>query len=498
MKKLLLFIFFITTTLLSAQNVVTIGTNTKIGSGTSLYRRSFPTTNNALFMSTIGTLSGTGGCDGKGNCYVYKSATGTGTGANWTNAYTGFGTGTGQVDPSAMQRGIIYWIAAGDYGSPTFSTPNSGTLGIEIEAATDSVNGAASDWSTSYAGQAIFDSQTTINTDYWGFNGQSRGSDWESNYNIKFWNQVANSLYAIGVQTSSGLYTNWGFDYVEIAGTNTVGTTYTDEGFDCYTDCNNIYIGHSWVHNPGSDNFSLNGPTGGGSGLTLEYNWISYNHSGMNTTHSQCVQTTVSNFTARYNIWQDCMSSGFITDASGGSPTKSNWYVYGNIFFWDSVFAALSTSFVGDGIIGDFNNTPAGSYFVNNTIYGLTSTNVCNASVWYTVPTDAVTENNIWQDTASCNPYNSPIGTWDYNSYFANSSNSSDTSPHVQVSTSNTFVSPLTTSSPLGYTNLVNDLKLLTNTSAGVSLSSPYNMDMEGVTRGTGGIWNRGALQTAQ
>ncbi len=472
--------------------------STGSGSGSSGSSGSSGTSSNTAFTSSFGTLSGSGGCDGKGNCYVYKGASGSGSGVDWTNAYTGFGTNSGQIAPSGMQRGVIYWIAAGDYGSPTFSTPDSGTLGIEIEAATDSANGAASDWNSSYAGQAIFDSNTTIITDHWAFNGQSRGSDWVSGYNIKFWNQAPNSDYAVGAQSSTGQYSNWAFDYVEIEGTNTVGSQYSDEGFSCYSVCNSIYIGNSWIHNTGSDNLSLNGPNGGGSGLILEYNWISYNHSGLNSTHSQCIQTTVSDFTARYNIWQDCMSSGFITDASAGSPQKSGWYIYGNIFFWDPAFASLSTSFVGDGIIGDFNTTPTGSYFVNNTIYGLSTNNTCNAFAWYTVPTDAVTENNLWEGTSACNPSNPPIGTWDYNAYFSGSNDPADNSPHVQRSSASAFVTTLTSTSSgslLGFTQLTNDLKLLNNTNAGISLPSPYNMDMEGVTRGSGGVWSRGALQ---
>ncbi|MGZ3805075.1 MAG: hypothetical protein ACXVB4_12745, partial [Pseudobdellovibrionaceae bacterium] len=40
-----------------------------------------------------------------------------------------------------------------------------------------------------------------------------------------------------------------------------------------------------------------------------------------------------------------------------------------------------------------------------------------------------------------------------------------------------------------------NDLRLLTATSAGTILSSPYNMDLNGNVRGADGIWDRGALE---
>src|SRR5208337_696928 len=63
------------------------------------------------------------GCDGVGNCYVYASATGSATGASWTNAYTGFGAGAGQVNPARMSRGVTYWTAARTCAPITSITP---------------------------------------------------------------------------------------------------------------------------------------------------------------------------------------------------------------------------------------------------------------------------------------------------------------------------------------------------------------------------------------
>ena len=55
-----------------------------------------------------------------------------------------------------MTRGVIYWVAAGSYGSVTFNTPDSGTSPITIRAATAASNGSASDWNNNFAGQAVF------------------------------------------------------------------------------------------------------------------------------------------------------------------------------------------------------------------------------------------------------------------------------------------------------------------------------------------------------
>ena len=68
-----------------------------------------------------------------------------------------------------------------------------------------------------------------ISTDYWTFNGQTRGSNWQSGYTLKFWNQTDGNGYAIGTATSSGTYHDWTFQYVEMEGTNTAGSAYSDE-----------------------------------------------------------------------------------------------------------------------------------------------------------------------------------------------------------------------------------------------------------------------------
>src|ERR1035438_86045 len=117
------------------------------------------------------------GCDGAGNCYIYAASKGSGTGASWANAYNGFGTGSGKVNPAAMSRGVTYWIANGNYGGINFSTPDSGTTVIAVKGATNASHGPASDWSSSYAGQALF-TGGGVTSDYWTFNGQTRGADW--------------------------------------------------------------------------------------------------------------------------------------------------------------------------------------------------------------------------------------------------------------------------------------------------------------------------------
>lgn len=440
----------------------------------------------AILLTSSNPLTAASGCDGGGNCYIYASATGTGTGATWTNAYTGFGTAAHQVNPATIIRGVTYWIGAGNYGAVNLSTPDSGTQVVTLEGATTSSHGPAGDWNDGFAGQALFTGVSQITTDYWTLNGQTRGTDWKSGYTLKFWNQSDGSNFALGAMNSTTSHLT--LEFLEIQGTTKSGTQYSDEGLSFYPQTNNLYVGSCWIHNVGSDNVSINYGGGGGSYQTFEYNYISYNHQGYNTTHSQCAQITSSNLTFRYNQFQDCMSSGFITDASGGTASMSNWEIYGNVFFWDSVFAALKTSFVGDGIIGFFGENYSGHmYFYNNTIAGISTTNTCSSSALgsNTVKGTQI-YNNIWYSTPNCNPSDQQGGnvTMDYNEYFQNSSNSNDNSSHKATSKTNPFVNVSS-----------NNFQLTTDTANGLSVNAPYNLDMNGTTRGADGVFDRGAFQ---
>lgn len=69
--------------------------------------------------------------------------------------------------------------------------------------------------------------------------------------------------------------------------------------------------------------------------LTWEYDYISYNHTGMNAGHDEAYSLYGSNVTIRYNVFQDIAGTGTITTAGAGQPPLQNWYVYGNLFFWD-------------------------------------------------------------------------------------------------------------------------------------------------------------------
>jgi hypothetical protein len=86
---------------------------------------------------------------GAASHYVRAGATGTATGADWTNAYPKL--------PATLVRGDTYYLAGGSYGSHVFQDAPSGTATITLVRATNVSHGTPTGWSTTYAtGPASF------------------------------------------------------------------------------------------------------------------------------------------------------------------------------------------------------------------------------------------------------------------------------------------------------------------------------------------------------
>src|ERR1700677_1594343 len=173
------------------------------------------------------------GCDGVGNCYVRAAATGAGTGADWTNAYTGFGTSAGQINPNSLTRGVTYYVAGGSYNTATttvFTIADSGTTTVTIQAPTIATHGTATGWNNASAAQALF-GPIDIESDYFIWNGVYRGSgsglpstDWRTGFGFKINNNNgSNAPINTGQALGIGLYpatdgNSVTVEYTEIAG----------------------------------------------------------------------------------------------------------------------------------------------------------------------------------------------------------------------------------------------------------------------------------------
>jgi len=95
-------------------------------------------------------------------------------------------------------------------------------------------------------------------------------------------------------------------------------------------------------------------------------------------------------------------------------------------------------------------------------------------------------QNNLWYDSIAPGSVNGG-GASDYarshNAYFDTDS-SLDNDPNKQVSAGNPFVN-----------SNARDFRLAAPTLPGISLPSPFNLDSNGNTRGSGGVWDRGAFE---
>jgi hypothetical protein len=224
------------------------------------------------------------GCDGAGNCYVRAAAGGAGTGADWTNAYTGFGTGTGQVNPNSLTRGVTYYVAGGSYNTSsrtTFTIADSGTTTVTIQAPTIANHGTATGWSNAYQAQALF-GPIDSESDYLIWNGVYRGSgtgnpsiDWRTGYGFKVLNSAGGG---VPIKSSCGFFigvypatdgNNDVVEYTEIQGSgNFLGNH--DDGGICDNDGQNPTLEYSYVHDTGGGNLGFDEV----GTVNIFYNWF--------------------------------------------------------------------------------------------------------------------------------------------------------------------------------------------------------------------------------
>lgn len=484
-------------------------------------------------------------------------ATGTHSGANCTNAYSGIGASGGQISPAAMTRGDTYWLFAGSYGSPNFSTTISGSSVITLEWASSSVHGSAGDCpgSGSY-GQVVFGPNTAITTGFWTVNGQSwpagcsgLSSCGVTGYNIWFHNSTDHQGFAL--QTGPGSTIT--LKYVEISGPYTItdwpnnigvanGTTiinYGDVGLTTpggVSTTDNLYVGYTYIHDVGVDlvasNNQIAGTNQNGDNHIYEHDyfsrdWYTCTDSGT-CNHSQSMSMCVGTLIVRYNTYLDSVQDGMIDVNVVATCPIGNWDIYGNTIEWDNNIPTARQANT-NGFLGFFGQTIAAGKHVNvynNTMAGVGGYQpsgvaapawVCwSPGVGSTNAGSVSIENNVvWNSGNSGGNSFSDVGcgsipntsTVDYNQGFCpgtgctNGAGYTPTGAHsLNSNTGNPFVNWDGTS------NL--NVSLSANTSAGLAITgwttapsgctggtNCENIDPFGVTRGANGTIDRGAFQ---
>lgn len=423
--------------------------------------------------------------------YVRQGAAGTGTGANWTNACTDF---TGSCAVSSLVRGDTYYVAAGTYGSRTFNKAISGTTVITIKRATVADHGIETGWSGTYDDHVTWGFPIQFDTNYWVFDGVTApatadiadAADW-----TKYGFSVDPSGASCGNNSSP---INIGANYLTIknislpntCGKPDVALFGVQVGYvGSSGGCSNLFISHTFAENNITD-FQRN------STPLCDNNIFEYHHSRGQytaTAHGEVYALGGDKNTIRYNYYESCVGTGCI--ASNG-PALTNFKIYGNIM--NHVLPNSSSgngAIVGAGAAG----TLSGFEIYNNTIIG-----TGGAYGWFY--TNGGSGNNIVKNNIVYGRCNTNMGgsnnVADSNTYLSCWA-SPNAETNRQTGSFDPFVSSLYGSPGVGnYRLKPYTAAACSSTStlcAGTSLSSLYNLDMDGNARGTDGVWDRGAFE---
>jgi hypothetical protein len=397
------------------------------------------------------------------NHYVLQGATGTGTGADWTNACVDF---TGSCAAASLVRGDTYYVGTGSYVGKTWNTAVSGTLVITIKKAIVADHGTATGWNNAFAAQATFTERNDIETSYWTFDGQ-----------VGDYNTGGIGSYGFKDQYSVGNSANCGASNGGVTGAGFLlcGTNITIRYFDCsgYTGtgdfsypnqakCIEAYGSTNWTVSHLAMHGCESCLQGGGNGFTVEYSYI-YNSRAIGFFHNNIFFCSATNGgTFRYNQVWDYNAEGFFI--TGNDGPVSNIAIYGNAFWND----------------GNESNFPRGIEMRADFSYS--GILIYNNSFFHEDGGILDQTGTTGGTCSSCQAFNnlSVNAGITLGSGFTSGNNTDD-------STTSRFVSVAS----LYSTNL----HLTTSQGPGTSLASPYNADMAGNVRGTDGIWDRGAYE---
>ena len=381
--------------------------------------------------------------------------------------------------PVTLVRGDTYYIADGSYGSRTFNAAVSGTLNIYIKKATVADHGTSTGWSDSYGdGQAAFASFYFV-TGYYDIDGQVGGGpqSWDSGFGFTV---ISSKGKRVIFQANSS---NINIKHTEITNTDATanGVNYGSLIYS-FGNVTNVTFSYCKIHHVYG--CCIQGGFSGIKNWTIEYSKVGDNYGDSN--HSEIwSRMGADNFTWRYNYIYSWRSTGAFyavgpgSDGTGDANISENIHIYGNIFDQGGTTASWLIAAYRDGSY-DF------QYARGWRVYNNTFININSTSVWvYTcaLSTTGTADNEFKNNVIYGNSDGMQVWgvTQEHNSYQGSS----------QFWTGANNV--LLTSSP--FTNYSGGNYTLSGSVAGYPLSSPYNVDMYGVTRAVDGVWDRGAYE---
>jgi len=419
---------------------------------------------NSIFCVAAGMILLACNLSHAANHYICAGASGANDGTSWANAFTGI--------PATLVRGDTYYIAGGNYnsGTQTFNTPASGTIYVYLKKANVNDNGGDAGFSMAFASnQAIF---TSTSGPVWVINMVCLSVDGITGSGTNGYGIVLNetstasdsccTIYSYAV-APDGLIVK----HVECALPDPSGNYSGGSSSSEYNIYPQIWPGPSpmllqsnYIHG-GIGTVILNGTSN-----VMDHCYLA--RTGGQGHSDMVAIPNGQNVTIKYCVFENLMdpSTTYIEPQVNGGVVPNGIYIYGNIFKATSAGEGTENPSVFSSTSGE---QVLNAYIYNNTIYGLhaspPSEGMSDTGVWCSSPSSTITvRNNIWQ---SC-VYNPGMDCAVNDHNLLNTGGAS-------------FVNAA-----------AGNFHLAANTTAGVNLGSPYNIDPDGNTRTT---WSLGAYE---
>jgi hypothetical protein len=392
--------------------------------------------------------------------YVRQGASGSGSGNDWTNAYTSI--------PATLSRDTTYWFAGGSYGGYTFDDNTSGTQVVRFKKATPAIHGTDTGWSDSYASTQVVFGSITVARGYFVMDGSTRTESY-------IWGAPA----------------GYGMRATSISSNSSASESAANSLFK-YID-----IGATWATNPSSGTIAAYG-----SVLYLVYNQtnVTFSHCAIHNGVGALVYAHGSNGL----VFEHChFSMGWGKEAIAGPNVGINNMVVRWCRFWDSTqtdpndgTSGLTAEIGAFGGSDPTGNLIYGNVFFNSKSGGRNSCIFFGGGGWSDSAQNCKVFNNTFVDIADSSVYSMILlsggsGNEARNNLFYNSASTGVTANSASNNVTAT-VDP--------FVDRANkDFRIVGGSQAdgaGIDVgNSPYNVDPDGTSRE--GKWSAGAFEVA-
>lgn len=430
----------------------------------------------ALFLLALGYLSAA-------DHYIWSGASGAGTGADWTNAWTAIGS-------HVTVRGDTYYIAGGTYNeSPSLGSSLSGATVITLKKANAADNSGVAGWQSSFAStQAVINGTLAVNYGYVTVDGVT-GSGF-SGHGIKVYNASLSNVVTLDNAS------NFVLAHLEVRGAGTAAGATPFVGINW----NNIaaakkgtYIHHCWIHETttiGVQVLNAVGTSYSDYGFKYQYNVIS--ETGLCTdpdNHGHAISlgqaSEIGFCIVDGNYFRNIAGSGVVVFlTSGNNSVHHDIEVTNNVIYLTDLinYTIISPGVVWqEGIKGFTNCTLDRLLIANNTIYNVTGTNNLAQFVLEISTSSIVSENNIFEG-CHFSATSTGLTTDTNNGYYNNNGTTPGGTAKINGSAT-TFIDATTANFGLvvgGYA-----------VGSGLDLSATFTTDAAGTTRNA--PWDLGA-----